>query len=109
MRNKDLTEVTTARQKANGTRMFHCSRTNTYYGSYQSGYIRRGIPTNVPGGDRTHIFYQLNKTTSTYISSYYYYDEKPRKVRNRKLIFSPTERLIEIDRLSSQYRTCFHP
>lgn len=109
MRNKDLTEVTTARQKANGTRMFHCSRTNTYYGSYASGYIRRGIPSNFPSPGATHIFYQINKTTSSYISSYYSFDDKPYKVRSRALIASPTERLMEIDRLSSHYQTCFHP
>ena len=65
MQNVFLTEVTTPRQAANGTRMFFCSDSGCYYGSYASGYIRRGIPTNIPGSSRSHIFYQLNKKKSS--------------------------------------------
>ena len=93
MQNGSLTEVTTPRQAANGTRMFFCSNTNCYYGSYASGYIRRGIPTNIPGSSTSHIFYQLNK--------------KPRV--NRILIPSEAHRLAELDRQSRYYNTCFHP
>ena len=44
----NLTEITTPRQKQNGTRMFQCSRTNTQYGSYSSGYVRRIINYTIP-------------------------------------------------------------
>ena len=93
MQNVSLTEVTTPRQAANGTRMFFCSNTNCYYGSYASGYIRRGIPTNIPGSSTSHIFYQLNKKSRG----------------NRILIANETDRLAEIDRQSRYYNTCFHP
>ena len=93
MQNGSLTEVTTTRQAANGTRMFFCSASNCYYGSYASGYIRRGIPTNVPGGPVSHIFYQLNKKSRG----------------NRILIHSEAHRLAELDRQSRYYNTCFHP
>ena len=89
MQNVFLTEVTTPRQAANGTRMFFCSASNCYYGSYASGYIRRGIPTNVPGSSPSHIFYQLNKKSKG----------------NRILIPSEVNRLAELDRQSRYYNT----
>ena len=93
MNNTDLTEITNARQANNGTRMFRCSRTNTIYGSYASGYIRRGIPSNIPSNAGNFIVYQINPKTNG----------------NRVMITSEADRLAEIDRLSSRYRTCFHP
>ena len=93
MQNGSLTEVTTSRQAANGTRMFFCSASNCYYGSYASGYIRRGIPTNISGSATSHIFYQLNKKSRG----------------NRILIPSEAHRLAELDRQSLYYNTCFHP
>ena len=41
MINKDLIEITTARQAKNGTRAWKCSRTGALYGSYDSGSVRR--------------------------------------------------------------------
>jgi hypothetical protein len=93
MQNVFLTEVTTPRQAANGTRMFFCSDSGCYYGSYASGYIRRGIPTNIPGSNRSHIFYQLNKKSKG----------------TRILIPNEADRLVELDRQSRYYNTCFHP
>ena len=99
MQNGSLTEVTTPRQAANGTRMFFCSNTNCYYGSYASGYIRRGIPTNIPGSSTSHIFYQLNK--------------KPRvrdwEAVSRILIPNEAHRVAELDRLSRYYNIRSHP
>ena len=51
-----LEEVTTPRQKKNGTRMFLCPRTNVKYGSYSSGYVRRIYP----GNRYKEMMYQLN-------------------------------------------------
>ena len=93
MKNAFLTEVTTSRQAANGTRMFFCSDSKCYYGSYASGYIRRGIPTNVPSRGTSHNFYQLNKKSKG----------------NRILIPNEAARLAELDRQSCYYNTCFHP
>jgi hypothetical protein len=53
--NTNLIEITTQRQLKNGTRMFKCTRTGAYYGSYASGYVRRKVNANSQ-------FYQLNKT-----------------------------------------------
>lgn len=89
MNNTDLTEITNTRQANNGTRMFRCNRTNTEYGSYASGYIRRGIPSNIPSNAGNFIFYQIN----------------PQSNGNRVMIESEADRLAEIDRLSSLYRT----
>ena len=51
-----LEEITTPRQKKNGTRMFLCPRTNVKYGSYTSGYVRRIYPGNI----HKEMMYQLN-------------------------------------------------
>lgn len=93
MNNKDLTEITNTRQANNGTRKFFCNRTNTEYGSYASGYIRRGIPSNIPSNAGNFIYYQIN----------------PKSNGKHVMITSEADRLAEIDRLSSHYRTCFHP
>ena len=52
--NSNLTEITTSRQRKNGTRMFQCISSGDLYGSYSSGYVRR----KASNGNR---FYQLNK------------------------------------------------
>ena len=51
-----LQEISTPRQKKNGTRMFLCPRTNVKYGSYSSGYVRRIYP----GNRYKEMMYQLN-------------------------------------------------
>jgi hypothetical protein len=49
-----LVETTSPQQQKNGTRMFKCTRTGAFYGSYASGYVRRKVNEN-------RMFYQLNK------------------------------------------------
>jgi hypothetical protein len=60
--------ISTKRQVENGTLMFNDPQTNVKYAMYESGYIRRLIPTyyhlsssqNIQ--DQGHQMYQLNKT-----------------------------------------------
>jgi len=59
-----LKEVTTPRQKKNGTRMFHCPRTNVKYGSYDSGYVRRIYP----GNRYKEMMYQINPVKRFFVS-----------------------------------------
>lgn len=64
-------DVTTPRQRSNGTTFFLDSQNpGVYYGSYQSGYVRRIIAThtshaNLETGDRTSwttdTAYQINR------------------------------------------------
>ena len=63
---KDFTlqEISTPRQKKNGTRMFLCPRTNVKYGSYSSGYVRRIYP----GNRYKEMMYQLNPVTRFFVS-----------------------------------------
>jgi len=56
IKDHSLKEVTTKRQLKNGTRIFHCPRTNVKYGSYSSGYVRRIYPGNF----HKEMMYQLN-------------------------------------------------
>lgn len=53
----ELTEVTTPRQKKNGTLFFHDPYTNTFYALYESGYVRRHTYGGWGGG---RAMYQLN-------------------------------------------------
>ena len=60
--------ISTKRQVENGTLMFNDPQTNVKYAMYESGYIRRLIPTGFRWSssqtvkEQMHQMYQLNKT-----------------------------------------------
>lgn len=59
--------ISTPRQIENGTLMYHDPYTKVIYALYESGYIRRLIPsfgwgTSQTIGGKTYAGYQLNKT-----------------------------------------------
>ena len=58
-----LIEVTSQRQADNGTQMYFDPVTNHFYGSYESGYVRR-IP-NIDGFP-SHIKYKAFFTSAKY-------------------------------------------
>lgn len=107
----NLTEITTPRQTRNGTRMFHCSRTNALYGSYISGYVRREVHYTSPKhtvttdgklvkvGDYAHrMQYPLNQRTRTA-------DEyKQNDNRTSVMIMDPDNRLDLIVKASQNYK-----
>ena len=94
MLNKDLIEITTARQAKNGTREWKCSRTGALYGSYASGSVRR-----------TPLDFQSGYKTQTRLNSI-------RKVKHQngwtqtQFIYIPREedRIALIDRRSASYK-----
>ena len=62
-----LYEITTRRQKKNGTRQFFHTPTETHYISYANGYVRREIRMNykLNNSDRKYahrLQYQINPT-----------------------------------------------
>jgi hypothetical protein len=67
-----LTEVTTDRQQANGTRSWWDPIAECYYNSYSNGYIRRAFPRRKNWlGFFTEVIYQLNPTRKGLNSSGY--------------------------------------
>ena len=65
-----LYEITTDRQRKNGTRQFFDTKAGAHYISYQNGYVRREIRMQVvskaTGKKYTHrLQYQLNPTRVT--------------------------------------------
>lgn len=85
--------ISTKRQVENGTLMFNDPETNVKYAMYESGYVRRLIPTGFPWSssqrvkDQMHQMYQLNKTrhgvkTTTYNGKAYTCRQKIRILAN---------------------------
>ena len=106
----NLTEITTNNQLKNGTRMFHCSRTNALYGSYSSGYVRREVQYTSPrfkmtseglvkaGDYNNRIQYPLNKR----IKSAAEYEQNG--CRTSVMITDEDERLNLIVKASQNYK-----
>lgn len=65
--------VSTPKQVENGTLMFNDPQTDAYYAIYESGYVRRFIPSFIcePGAQKIdgvmHEMYQLNKVRKTVV------------------------------------------
>ena len=97
--NNNLIEITTPLQSKNGTRMFECTRTGAYYGSYASGYVRR--KTN--GSHNTKRFYQLNKKKSFPVFNASL--NMTFKNTQRVMINTEEERLALINERSLKFRT----
>jgi|694.fasta_scaffold36925_13 hypothetical protein len=61
--------ISTPRQVNRGTLMFNDPQSNVKYAMYESGYVRRLVPTSHHWsssqtiGDKGHQMYQLNKTS----------------------------------------------
>ena len=98
-----LTETTTPRQKANGTRSFHDPITNCDYISYASGYVRRAYTSKSywTGGDRRTI-YQLNKTRK--VTSTVDWSSRTFESTERIMIPSETDRLERLAHCAITYR-----
>jgi hypothetical protein len=69
--------ISTKRQVENGTLMFNDPQTNVKYAMYESGYIRRLIPTGFRWSssqtvkEQMHQMYQLNKTRKDFKTTVY--------------------------------------
>ena len=82
--------ISTKRQVENGTLMFNDPETNVKYAMYESGYVRRFIPTSFhwsPFQTVKNQMYQLNKTrhgvkTTTYNGKAYTCHQKIRILAN---------------------------
>ena len=106
----NLTEITTNNQLKNGTRMFHCSRTNALYGSYSSGYVRREVQYTSPrfkmtseglvkaGDYNNRMQYPLNKRTKSAVE----YEQNG--CRTSVMIMDEDERLNLIVKASQNYK-----
>jgi hypothetical protein len=81
--------ISTKRQVENGTLMFNDPQTNVKYAMYESGYVRRLLPTRCHWSssqtiqDQGHQMYQLNRVhkvnkTNTYQGKTYTYTMKER-------------------------------
>lgn len=106
----NLTEITTNNQLKNGTRMFHCIRTNALYGSYSSGYVRREVQYTSPrfkmtseglvkaGDYNNRMQYPLNKRTKSAAE----YEQNG--CRTSVMIMDEDERLNLIVKASQNYK-----
>jgi len=69
--------ISTKRQVERGTLMFNDPQTNVKYAMYESGYIRRLVPTRYHWsssqtiGGSGHQMYQLNKTRKEFKTTVY--------------------------------------
>ena len=69
--------ISTKRQVENGTLMFNDPQTNVKYAMYESGYVRRLLPTNYHWSssqyiqEQGHQMYQLNKTRKEFKTTVY--------------------------------------
>ena len=92
-------EVTTLRQIKNGTRAFHCLRTNSIYTSHSNGYIRREVNAYTKQRQQYQLnpkksiekFYTVNETTLSY------------KTTKRIMVMDESDRLAIIERLAEKY------
>lgn len=72
-----LTEVTTDRQRQNGTRSWWDPIAKCFYNSYSTGYIRRAFPRQKNWtGFYTEVLYQLNLTRKAVDNQGYEYTER---------------------------------
>ena len=100
--NPDLIEITTNRQKKNGTRMFKCTRTGALYGSYASGAVRR-TPLHFGSGYKTPT--RLNKRNVTVLRKDKF-NGKTFLTTTSKFIMIPCEkdRIALINKRSAEYK-----
>ena len=97
--NSNLIEITTPIQSKNGTRMFKCTRTGAYYGSYTSGYVRRKESEH-------RMFYQLNKKIISTSNRTSFFSGKSFLINTtkREMIMLEEDRLDLIKRRAESYR-----
>jgi hypothetical protein len=103
-----LNLISTPRQIENGTLMYHDPYTKTIYALYESGYIRRLVPSFAWGssqtiGNKTYAGYQLNKTRREivqreYNGRIYEFEQKVRIMAN------PMEQLGIVTAAIANYR-----
>ena len=81
-----LIDITTDRQKANGTTILRDEQTSCSYGIYTSGYVRRKVDDHYDDIPSTH--YQLNLTKSEK-KTIYFGDNQ-----NRSYTYTQKERIL---------------
>ena len=93
-------EVTTLRQIKNGTRAFHCLRTNSIYTSHSNGYVRRQVNAYTKQRQQYQLnpkksikrSYSVNGTTQSYNTT------------TRIMVMNESDRLDIIERLAEKYQ-----
>lgn len=90
--------ISTKRQVENGTLMFNDPQTNVKYAMYESGYIRRLVPTSFHWSssqniqDQGHQMYQLNKTRKE-LKTTVYNGKSYTRYQTVRLLANPEEQL----------------
>lgn len=100
--NKNLIEVTSPRQKQNGTRQFFDRKTRVHYVSTTSGYVRREIRYC----DNNHLrrYQQLINQNTRYVFNVDTTNSYVQELHIPKLIFNENDRLAFIDKRSLAYK-----